>query len=180
MIITKSTKQTLLVSIVLSLTLLSGCSQGPAVVGTEAVLVPLSTELKIGAKTNRAADQNKVYLRARDFVITQFDQGAEKVVITAVTKKGKQLQAKMKRNLGKYQQWIDYKIEVKPHSSTDLFLVANRTQVLIPPCQPLGQYNAWDQQDGCFSERARNKQLATPSTLMPVVSEMTIEQREGH
>ncbi len=180
MIKTKSIRQTLLASIGLSIMLLTGCSQGPSVVGTEAVLVPLSAELKLGAKTNKASDQNKVYLRARDFVVAQFEQGAEKIVITAMTKKGQQLQAKMKRNLGKYQQWIDYKVEVKPYSSTDLFLVSNRTQVLIPPCQPLGQYNAWEQQDGCFSERARNKQLATPSTLMPVVSEMSIEQREGH
>ncbi|MGF1691806.1 hypothetical protein [Photobacterium kagoshimensis] len=166
--------------ICLSTLLLSGCSQGPAMTGTEAVLVPTTAELKLSVKTNKSVDKDKLYQRAYDFIVQQFEHNAERIVVTANTRTGKQTQAKLKQTLGQYQQWVDYKFESKPRSAVDLYIKANKTQVVIPPCQPLGQYNAWEQQDGCFSERARNKQLATPSTLMPVASEMTIEQREGH
>ncbi|OAN13662.1 hypothetical protein A3K86_13890 [Photobacterium jeanii] len=159
--------------------LLVGCSQGPAVTGTEAALVPTSAELKLAVKTKKNSDKDKLYQRASDFIVQQFEQDAERIVVTANTKAGKQVQAKLKRNLGKYQQWIEYRVENKPRASVDLFVKSNKTQVIIPPCAPLGQYNVWEQQDGCFSERARNKQLATPSTLLPVVSEMAIEQREN-
>ncbi|MDO6498445.1 hypothetical protein [Photobacterium sanguinicancri] len=166
-------------AVIASSLLLVGCSQGPAVIGSEAVLVPMTAELQLAAKTQKKADQEKIYLRAHDFIVQQFEQHAEKIVVTANTTVGKRIQGKLKRNLGKYQQWIDYKFEHKPHSDEDLFIIANRTEVIIPPCEALGQYNIWDQQDGCFTERARSKQLATPSTLMPVESEMTIEQRES-
>ncbi|MGF1787949.1 hypothetical protein L4D00_19325 [Photobacterium swingsii] len=179
MIIKKMPNSIFIIAAVVSSFLLAGCSQGPSVEGSEAVLVPMNAQLQLAVKTKKKTDQDKVYLRAHDFIVQQFEQHAEQLVITANTKAGQRIQSQLKSNLGKYQQWIEYKFENKPRSNEDLVIIAKRTEVVIPPCHALGQYNLWDQQDGCFTERARNKQLATPSTLIPVASEMTIDQRES-
>jgi|GEM_PF-1760780 len=161
-----------------SLTLLAGCS-GQPVTGTEAVLVPVKTELKLGYKSHKASEKNKLQQKARDFVVKQFEQNAERIVIVSHSKAGGQLQAKLKRDLGKYQQWVEYQQQPKAKATNDIVLTAYRTQVIMPPCPPLSSANDWTMQDGCFVDRARQKSLATPSTLKPVVSELSIYDQEG-
>ncbi len=156
---------------------LTGCSSQP-VAGTEAVLVPVKTELKLGYKSNQVSQTQKVNDKARDFIVTQFKANAEQIEVIAYSAKGQQLQAKLQSQLGKYRPWMSYKTERKTNSLHDVLIRAKRTQVIMPPCQALGSHNAWTMQDGCFVDRARNKSLATPSTLKPVVSELSIAEEK--
>ncbi|SON51889.1 hypothetical protein [Vibrio tapetis] len=161
-----------------AITLLAGCS-GKPITGTEAVLVPVKAELKLGYKSTKQVEKNKLEQKARDFVVSQFEQDAERIVIVAHTKAGKQLQAKLKSDLGKYQQWIEYQQQDNGKATSDIVLTSHRTQVIMPPCPQLSSSNTWSMQDGCFVDRARQKSLATPSTLTPVVSELSIYDQEG-
>ncbi|NOH21843.1 hypothetical protein [Vibrio europaeus] len=156
---------------------LTGCSSQP-VTGTEAVLVPVKTELKLGYKSNQGSQTQKVNDKARDFIVTQFEANAEQIEVIAYSAKGQQLQAKLQSQLGKYRPWMSYKTERKTNSVHDVLIRAKRTQVIMPPCQALGSHNAWTMQDDCFVGRARNKSLATPSTLKPVVSELSIAEEK--
>ena len=156
---------------------LTGCSSQP-VAGTEAVLVPVKTELKLGYKSNQVSQTQKVNDKARDFIVTQFKANAEQIEVIAYSAKGQQLQAKLQSQLGKYRPWMSYKTERKTNSLHDVLIRAKRSQVIKPPCQALGSHNAWTMQDGCFVDRARNKSLATPSTLKPVVSELSIAEEK--
>jgi len=164
-------------SLSLATVLLAGCSNQP-VTGTEAVLVPVKTELKLGYKSNQTSDAQKLNNKARDFIVGQFAADAEQIEVVAYSAKGQQLQAKLQSQLGKYRPWMSYKIERKTNSLHDVLIRAKRTQVIMPPCQALGSHNAWSMQDGCFVDRARNKSLATPSTLKPAVSELSIAEEK--
>ncbi|USD67757.1 hypothetical protein [Vibrio sp. SCSIO 43136] len=159
-----------ILSVLLSVT---GCTNQP-VTGTEAVLVPVTTELKLGYKSQKSTEKKKLDKKAAEFIVAQMHSHAEKIYVTANTKQGQQLQAKLKQALGEYAPWIEYKTELKARATSDLVIRSERTQVIMPPCEALGAYNTWSMQDGCFVDRARNKSLATPSTLKPVVSELSI------
>ncbi|WP_414932787.1 hypothetical protein [Vibrio europaeus] len=173
----KHSLKTVCLSLSVSCVLLTGCSNQP-LAGTEAVLVPVKTELKLGYKSNQASQTQKVNDKARDFIVTQFEANAEQIEVIAYSAKGQQLQAKLQSQLGKYRPWMSYKTERKTNPLHDVLIRAKRTQVIMPPCQALGSHNAWTMQDGCFVDRARNKSLATPSTLKPVVSELSIAEEK--
>lgn len=173
----KSNIKALCFAITLAGVTLTGCSSQP-ITGTEAVLVPVKTELKLGYKAKIATAKQKLDRKAHDFIVNQFESGAEQVTVIAYSPKGQQLQKTLQSQLGKYRPWIRYQTEQKVNNNNDLLIRAERTQVIMPPCQSLGSYNAWSMQDGCFVERARNKSLATPTTLKPVVSELSLAEEK--